>query len=111
MVASRKIAHQQNFKSRFVTYNAYIFSLRARDWTASLTTVEGRERFELVIGDYQRGVLAGSHPKAATLAQRQDGTSSIADWRGDPAIQAAEHQGADGGGLGQDGPCSHLRGL
>ncbi|MFS8904603.1 transposase, partial [Synechococcus sp. H60.4] len=44
-------------------------------WTVSLTTVEGRERFELDVGSYQRGRLAGSHPKAATLVKRQDGSS------------------------------------
>jgi len=43
----------------------------------SLTTVEGRERFELDVGSYQRGRLAGSHPKAATLVKRQDGSSFI----------------------------------
>ncbi|MFS8965247.1 transposase, partial [Synechococcus sp. H55.5] len=42
-----------------------------------LTTVEGRERFELDIGNYQRGMLAGSHPKAATLVKRQDGSYFI----------------------------------
>ena len=40
----------------------------------SLTTVEGRERFELAIGNYQRGMHAGSNPKSATLVQRKDGS-------------------------------------
>ncbi|MFS8856386.1 transposase, partial [Synechococcus sp. H55.2] len=78
LAAARKVAQQKNrpvkaFKSGFVTYDARIFSFRERDWTVSLTTVEGRERFELDIGNYQRGMLAGSHPKAATLVKRQDG--------------------------------------
>ncbi|MFS8963925.1 transposase [Synechococcus sp. H55.5] len=82
LAAARKVAQQKNrpvkaFKSGFVTYDARIFSFREKDWTVSLTTVEGRERFELDIGNYQRGMLAGSHPKAATLVKRQDGSYFI----------------------------------
>ncbi|MFS8813667.1 transposase, partial [Synechococcus sp. R55.7] len=54
-----------------------IFSFREKDWTVSLTTVEGRERFGLAIGNYQRGILAGSNPKAATLVKREDGSYYI----------------------------------
>ncbi|MFS8858562.1 transposase [Synechococcus sp. H55.7] len=82
LAAARKVAQQKNrpvkaFKSGFVTYDASIFSFREKDWTVSLTTVEGRERFELDIGNYQRGMLAGSHPKSATLIKRKDGSYSI----------------------------------
>ncbi|MFS8909422.1 transposase, partial [Synechococcus sp. OH2] len=82
LTAARKVAQQKNrpvktFKSGFVTYDARIFSFRERDWTVSLTTVEGRERFELDVGSYQRGRLTGSNPKAATLVKRQDGSSFI----------------------------------
>ncbi|MFS8913707.1 transposase, partial [Synechococcus sp. B60.2] len=82
LAAARKSAQQKNrsvkaFKGGFVTYDARIFSFRERDWTVSLTTVEGRERFELDVGSYQRGMLAGSHPKAATLVKRQDDSYSI----------------------------------
>ena len=62
------------FKGDFVTYDARIFSFREKDWTVSLTTVNGRERFELAIGNSQRGMLAGSNPKSATLVKRQDGS-------------------------------------
>jgi hypothetical protein len=53
------VARQRNrpvkeFKRRFVAYDARIFSFREKDWTVSLTTVEGRERFELALGHYQR---------------------------------------------------------
>jgi len=79
LAGARKVAQQKNrpvkaFKSGFVTYDARIFSFREKDWTVSLTTVEGRERFELDIGHYQRGMLAGSHPKSATLVKRQGGS-------------------------------------
>jgi len=82
VAGARKVARQRNrpvkeFKRRFVTYDARIFSFREKDWTVSLTTVEGRERFELSIGNYQRGILAGSNPKAATLVKRKDGSYYI----------------------------------
>jgi putative transposase len=82
VAGARKVARQRNrpvkeFKRRFVTYDARIFSFRQKDWTVSLTTVEGRERFELAIGNYQRGMLAGSNPKAATLIKRKDGSYYI----------------------------------
>jgi putative transposase len=82
VAGSRKVAKQKNrpvkeFKRGFVTYDARIFSFRQRDWTVSLTTVDGRERFELAIGNYQRGMLAGSNPKSATLVKRKDGSYYI----------------------------------
>ncbi len=82
VAGSRKVAKQKNrpvkaFKAGFVTYDARIFSFREKDWTVSLTTVDGRERFELAIGNYQRGMLAGSSPKSATLVKRQDGSYYI----------------------------------
>ena len=82
LAGARKVARQKNrpvkaFKGGFATYDARIFSFREKDWTVSLTTVGGRERFELVIGRYQREQLAGSNPKSATLVKRKDGSYSI----------------------------------
>ncbi|MGY2879305.1 RNA-guided endonuclease InsQ/TnpB family protein [Thermostichus sp. MS-CIW-25] len=82
LAGARKVARQKNrpvkaFKRGFATYDARIFSFREKDWTVSLTTVEGRERFELAIGHYQRERLAGSNPKSATLVKRKDGSYSI----------------------------------
>jgi IS605 OrfB family transposase len=82
LAGARKVARQKNrpvkaFKRGFATYDARIFSFREKDWTVSLTTVEGRERFELAIGRYQREQLAGSNPKSATLVKRKDGFYSI----------------------------------
>ncbi|ABD02176.1 ISSoc1, transposase [Synechococcus sp. JA-2-3B'a(2-13)] len=87
---ARKVAQQKNRpvkalslrdananKGGFATYDARIFSFREKDWSVSLTTVEGRERFELAIGRYQRERLAGSNPKSATLVKRKDGSYSI----------------------------------
>jgi len=77
--AARKTAAKKNrpvesFRGGFATYDARIFSFRERDWTASLTLVGGRERFELALGNYQRGRLKGTKPKAATLVKRNDGS-------------------------------------
>jgi putative transposase len=90
VAGARKVAQQKNRpvkalslrdananKGGFATYDARIFSFREKDWTVSLTTVEGRERFELAIGRYQRERLAGSNPKSATLVKRKDGSYSI----------------------------------
>jgi putative transposase len=90
VASARKVAQQKNRpvkalslrdananKGGFATYDARIFSFREKDWTVSLTTVEGRERFELAIGHYQREQLAGSNPKSATLVKRKDGSYSI----------------------------------
>jgi putative transposase len=90
LAGARKVARQKNRpvkalslrdananKSGFATYDARIFSFREKDWTVSLTTVEGRERFELAIGRYQRERLAGSNPKSATLVKCKDGSYSI----------------------------------
>jgi putative transposase len=82
LAGARRVARQKNrpvkaFKRGFATYDARIFSFREKDWTVSLTTVEGRERFELAIGRYQRERLAGSNPKSATLVKRKDGSYSI----------------------------------
>jgi IS605 OrfB family transposase len=82
LAGARKVARQKNrpvkaFKRGFATYDARIFSFREKDWMVSLTTVGGRERFELAIGRYQREQLAGSNPKSATLVKRKDGSYSI----------------------------------
>jgi len=82
LAGARKVAQQKNrpvkaFERGFATYDARIFSFREKDWSVSLTTVEGRERFELAIGRYQRERLAGSNPKSATLVKRKDGSYSI----------------------------------
>ena len=76
---NRKTAKQKgkkvkSFKPTSVSYDARIFAFREKDWTVSLTTVDGRERFSLDIGNYQRGLLKGAVPTSATLIKRQDGT-------------------------------------
>ena len=59
------------FAPTSVTYDTRIFSFREKDWTVSLTTTGGRERFVLAIGNYQLGLLKGQNPKTATLCKRK----------------------------------------
>lgn len=84
---NRKTAKQKGkavskFAPTSATYDARTFSLfppgtlpeREQDWTVSLTTMGGRQRFILAIGNYQRGLLKGQKPKTATLFKRNDGS-------------------------------------
>jgi len=80
VAGARKAARDfmvKEFKRRFVAYDVHLFSFREKDWTVSLTTLEGRERFELSIGNYQRKMLTGSNPRSATLVKRKDGSYYI----------------------------------
>lgn len=64
----------KSFAPTSATYDGRTFSFREKDWTVSLTTTDGRERFTLAIGNYQLGLLKGQNPKTATLCKRKDGT-------------------------------------
>ncbi len=80
--ANRKAAHTNKtkvveFDASSIQYDARIFSLREPDWTVSLTLLYSRERFALVMGDYQREKLAGQEPKAAQLCRYRDGSYAI----------------------------------
>lgn len=72
--AKQKGKRVKSFEPTSVGYDARIFAFREKDWTVSLTTIDGRERFSLDIGNYQRGLLKGANPTSATLIKRQDGT-------------------------------------
>jgi putative transposase len=79
VAANRKTALQKGrpvkgFAPTSASYDQRIFSFREQDWTVSLTLLGGRERFPLLIGDYQRSLLTGSLPTSATLTKRKDGT-------------------------------------
>lgn len=67
----------QSFKPTSADYDARIFSFREKDWTASLTLVGGRERFDLDLGNYQIGKLKGQKPTSATLSKRANGTYTL----------------------------------
>ncbi|WP_230844406.1 RNA-guided endonuclease InsQ/TnpB family protein [Gloeobacter morelensis] len=71
---ARKANRAYQFRPTSIRYDARIFTFRERDWTVSLTMLDGRERFSLALGNYQRRLLAGESPRAAVLSKRQDGT-------------------------------------
>ncbi len=82
VAANRKTAKKDNkpvkdFSPTSVDYDARIFSFREKDWMVSLTLMGGRQRFNLLIGNYQRGLLKGSKPTSATLCKRKDGSYYI----------------------------------
>ncbi|MGB3405565.1 MAG: transposase [Microcoleaceae cyanobacterium] len=55
------------------TLRERIFSYREKDKTVSLSTVSGRERVQLILGNYQTGKLKGKTPTSATLSKHRDG--------------------------------------
>jgi putative transposase len=63
----------KTFKPTSADYDARIFSDREKDQTVSLTTVSGRERVKLILGNYQIGKLKGKTPTSATLSKHRDG--------------------------------------
>lgn len=82
VAGNRKTAKKDNktvatFKPTSADYDARIFAFREKDWTASLTLVGGRERFELHVGNYQIGKLKGQKPTSATLTLRRNGTYTL----------------------------------
>ena len=71
--ASLKKRPVKAFKPTSVDYDARIFSYREKDQTVSLSTVSGRERVQLILGNYQIGKLKGKTPTSATLSKHRDG--------------------------------------
>lgn len=76
--SNRKTARQKKrnvrkFSPTSVSYDARIFSFNEFDYTVSLKLILSRARFELDIGNYQRGILKGQEPKSATLVKRRNG--------------------------------------
>jgi putative transposase len=63
----------KSFQPTSVDYDARIFDFREKDWTVSLTLIEGREHIKLVASNYQRGKLAGRKPTSAQLCKHRDG--------------------------------------
>ena len=78
VAANRKTAKLKKrpvkqFNPTSADYDARIFSYREKDQTVSLSTVEGRVRIPLVLGNYQIGKLKGKNPTSATLSKHRDG--------------------------------------
>lgn len=73
-ILKAKECRQSKVRPTSADYDQRIFSFREKDWTVSLTTTQGRIRLSLVIGNYQRNLLAGKNPTSAVLAKRRDGS-------------------------------------
>ena len=65
------------FAPTSVDYDSRTFSLNSKKWIVSLKLLTKRTKFELLIGNYQRGILQGSKPKSAVLSKRKDGSYYI----------------------------------
>ncbi|MEB3278245.1 MAG: transposase [Lyngbya sp.] len=63
----------KGFKPTSADYDARVFSYREKDQTVSLSTVEARERVQLILGNYQIGKLKEKTPTSATLSKHRDG--------------------------------------
>jgi len=70
-----KIKERRNSTVRptSIDYDARIFSFREADWTVSLSTVQGRIRVPLHIGDYQRTLLSSRKPTSAVVWKTRQG--------------------------------------
>ncbi|MFN3679362.1 RNA-guided endonuclease TnpB family protein [Thermosynechococcus sp.] len=77
--ASRKIAKQKHrpvkaFKGGFVTYDARIFSFWEKDWTVLLSSVDGRERFDLATENLT-GIRERTNQQPRSKAERRRSNS------------------------------------
>jgi putative transposase len=71
--ARQKKSNVRKFSPTSVSYDARIFSFREVDYSVSIKLLENRVRFDLDIGNYQRGILKGQEPTSATLVKRRNG--------------------------------------
>ncbi|MBD2185276.1 RNA-guided endonuclease InsQ/TnpB family protein [Aerosakkonema funiforme] len=80
--ANRKTAKLKDkpvkaFKPTSADYDARIFAFREKDWSVSLTLMDGRHHIKLSIGQYQIGKLKGKKPTSAQLCKHRDGNYYI----------------------------------
>jgi putative transposase len=73
VAANRKVGKVKEFRAISVDYDARIFDYREKDQSVSLSTLDGRERIPLVVGNYQIEKLKGRKPTSAVLCKRKDG--------------------------------------
>lgn len=77
--ANRKTAREkgrtvESFAPTSADYDVRTFTFKEKEWAVTLTMLKGREKFRLILGNYQRGKLVGQLPKTATLVKRKDGS-------------------------------------
>lgn len=80
--ANRKTAKKDKkpvkaFKPTSADYDARIFAFREKDWSVSLTLVNGREHIPILASNYQIGKLKGTKPTSAQLCKHRDGNYYI----------------------------------
>jgi hypothetical protein len=75
VAANRKVGRVKEFRATSVDYDARIFDYREKDQSVSLSTLDGRERIPLVVGDDQIEKLKGKKPTSATLCKRKEGVA------------------------------------
>jgi putative transposase len=73
VAANRKVGKVKEFRATSVDYDARLFDYRAKEQCVSLSTLDGRERIPLVVGNYQIEKLKGKKPTSAALCKRKDG--------------------------------------
>jgi len=63
----RKLSKPRKFKPTSMSLDQRTFSFNEKRWEVSISTVDGRLKLPLAIGNFQRGLLAGQKPTSATL--------------------------------------------
>lgn len=77
--ANRKTARDkgrtvESFAPTSADYDVRTFTFKEKEWAVTLTMLKGREKFRLIVGNYQHGKLTGQQPRTATLVKRKDGS-------------------------------------
>ena len=63
----------KQFKPTSVSLDARTFRYEEENQVVGITLITGRRKFNLLIGNYQRGLLRGYKPTSATLVKRRNG--------------------------------------
>lgn len=69
--SKRKLRKVRKFKPTSVSYDQRIFSYIPAKEIVSLSTVRGRIKIPLILGNYQRHLLEGQKPTSATVVYRK----------------------------------------
>jgi IS605 OrfB family transposase len=78
VAANRKTAKQKGrpvkkFAATSMDLDKDLFRFIEKDWSVSLSTIEGRLKCRLRVSNYHRGKLAGTKPTSAQLCKHRDG--------------------------------------
>lgn len=63
----RKLSKPRKFKPTSMSLDQRTFSFNEKRWEVSISTVDGRLKLPLTIGNFQHGLLAGQKPTSVTL--------------------------------------------